>query len=305
MKVITLNPEQQIYRIDKNNAPAAHIESGDTVICTTQDCFSGILDSEDKYASEYPELSQLTEISKLNPVQGPIFVNGAEVGDTVKITIEDIEVLDEFGTMCIDKGETWIFNDRLPGYHTERIHMSDGCAELYGHKIPLDPMLGVVAVTPEEPVLPMWQGNYGGNMDCTLLKKGNSLYLPVLVPGALVVAGDAHALQGDGELISGIEVPSRTTLKIELIKGRAEKWPMLETSDRFYTIVPMSPIKEGTKECVNRMLDFVMARSSAHGLHEWMVLMNHCGDLEFCEVTGRVPTTRFGFDKAVMEGITF
>jgi amidase len=305
MAVIKLNPEEQIYKIDKNNAPAVYIDPGDTVICSSLDAYSGLLDSEDKYASEIPELSQLIDSSKLNPVQGPIYVNGAEVGDTVKITIEDIEVADEWGSMCIDEGETWIFNHRLPGYHTERIHMSDGCAELGEYRVPLKPMLGVVAVTPEEPVLPMWQGKWGGNMDCTLASKGNILYLPVLVPGALVVAGDAHALQGEGEIICGIEVPARSTLKIELIKGKAEKWPMVETPDRFYSVVPMSPMEEATKECVNHMLDFVLARSDAHTLHEWMVLMNHCGDIEVCEISSRIPTMRFGFDKAVMGGITF
>ncbi|MCB7059986.1 acetamidase/formamidase family protein, partial [Eggerthella lenta] len=74
-------------------------------------------------------------------------------------------------------------------------------------------------------------------MDCKHLTRGSVLYLPVFAPGGLVATGDIHAYQGDGEIVGGLEVAGEVDLKLEVIKGIAEPWPILETNDRWYAIV--------------------------------------------------------------------
>ena len=65
-------------------------------------------------------------------------------------------------------------------------------------------------------------------MDCKYLTKGSILYLPVFAPGGLVATGDIHAYQGDGEIVGGLEVAGEVDLKLEVIKGITEPWPILE-----------------------------------------------------------------------------
>ena len=299
MRVI-IDPKAQVYMLDKNNPPEAFIDSGDTVVFTTEDCYSGVLDDESKTTATH------FQNMKLNPVNGPAYVNGAMPGDTLKVTIEDIEIISEYGTMVVDEGDVFFFNHRLNGCYTKRIKMEDGYADIFGNKIPLDPMLGVLGVAPaDEAVPPMYQGNYGGNMDCKLLRKGTVVYLPVLVEGGLLATGDAHSLQGDGEIVCGLEIPARVTLKVELIKGRAEKWPILETKDRWYSVACTNPIQECAKEALNGMLDFLAKRNDSYDIYKWIVLMCFCGDLEFNEVVGHVSSVRFGFDKSIAGNIEF
>ncbi len=57
--------------------------------------------------------------------------------------------------------------------------------------------------------------DHGGNMDCTQIKAGTTLYLPVYVPGALLSMGDLHAVMGDGEVCGcGLEIEGMVTVRV-------------------------------------------------------------------------------------------
>ena len=95
-------------------------------------------------------------------------------------------------------------------------------------------MLGRVAVAPagEESWRGLWPGNFGGNMDASDVREGATVYLPVFHDGALFYFGDAHALQGDGEIVgSGLETTMDVSLKFDVIKGRKIAWPRIEDAD--------------------------------------------------------------------------
>lgn len=102
----------------------------------------------------------------------------------------------------------------------------------------LAPMLGRVAVAPrgEEAFGGLWPGDFGGNMDAPEVREGATVYLPVFHEGAYVYFGDAHALQGHGEIAgTGLETTVDVVLQIDLIKNNAIRWPRIE--DREFIMV--------------------------------------------------------------------
>ena len=299
MIVNIVDKERQVFEFSTENIPVLTAASGDTIIFNTKDAFIDIL------VEEYCTTATHFQNMQFNPLNGPVYIEGAMPGDTLKVTIEDIKITSEYGTMVIDEGDVYFFDHLLNGCKTKKIKIEDGYGYFYGRKLKLDPCLGVVGVTPLEPAPSMQQGRYGGNMDCKLIKKGNSIYLPVFVPGALLTVGDVHAVQSDGEIVCGLEVPARVTLKVEVIKDKAEGWPMLEPDDRWYVIASESPPEQACKEALNSMLNFISKRTGTEDITDWIALMTLCGDLEICQIVGHKPTIRYGIDKSVLAGIQF
>ncbi len=140
----------------------------------------------------------------VNPVTGPVFVDGAEPGDALKVTIGDFGP-SGFGWTAIIPG----FGLLADQFTEPRLHLwsydpTGREPMLFGRyaRVPLKPFAGTVGVAPAEPghhsVIP--PRPVGGNMDVRDLTAGAVLYLPVEVPGALFSIGDTHAAQGDGEV---------------------------------------------------------------------------------------------------------
>lgn len=101
-------------------------------------------------------------------------------------------------------------------------------------EVPLAPMLGRVAVAPrgEEAFGGLWPGDFGGNMDAPEIREGATVYLPVFHEGAYVYFGDAHALQGHGEIAgTGLETTVDVVLQIDLIKNNTIRWPRIENRE--------------------------------------------------------------------------
>ncbi len=299
MSTKTIDKERQVFELSPENRPVLKVSSGDTVIFNTKDAFIDIL------VEEYCTTATHFQNMQFNPLNGPVYVEDALPGDTLKITIEDIEITSDYGTMIVDEGDNYFFDHLLKGCKTKKIKIEDGTGYFLGRRIPLKPCLGVIGVAPAETVPSMWQGNYGGNMDCKLIQKGTSVYLPISVPGALLATGDVHAVQSDGEIVCGLEVPARVTLKVELIKGVAEAWPMLETEDRWYVIASEDTPEQACKEALNNMLEFITKRIEIEDITDWIALMTLCGDLEICQIVGHKTTIRYGLDKSAAIGIQF
>src|SRR5436853_447027 len=85
-----------------------------------------------------------------------------------------------------------------------------------------NPLTGPLATGPAGP--------HGGNMDIVETCPGNTVYLPVFVPGGQLYLGDAHAAMGHGELsATGLEMPAESTITVDLIKGKRLSWPRIES----------------------------------------------------------------------------
>ena len=171
-----------------------------------------------------------------NPQTGPFYVEGALPGDTLEITL--IKVALNRDTAISDGIIS--ANALTPGYHAaykeegtpivvwslDREHgvarLKEPTEKLKNYTIPLQPMLGCIAVAPPGGMAYRtgFQGVYGGNMDYNRIRQGTTVYLPVFQPGALLFVGDGHAAQGDGELTgNALETSLDLEFRVELIRG--------------------------------------------------------------------------------------
>lgn len=218
------------HHIGWDNAlePVLRIEPGETVEF-------GIVDSSGGQINRNSTLEDLKNLdfSLVNPVTGPVWVEGAEPGDAL-----EIEVLD-----FTESGWGWTAN--IPGFGLlpddfpdPFLHIStytDGEVRFTDNiRIPSRMFPGTIGVALAEPgvhsvVPPRAQG---GNLDIRDLTRGSRLWLPVAVPGALFSTGDTHAAQGDGEVCgTAVETPSSMQLKISLVKNAGIRSPQFEVRD--------------------------------------------------------------------------
>ena len=123
--------------------------------------------------------------NKTNPATGPVYIEDAEPGDTLKVTVEKIELADKGVAVCGEGMGT--LGHILKGSHTRIIEVSNNTASFSSElKIPVSPMIGVIGVAPAEgkSINNGTPGHHGGNMDNNLITEGAILYLPVSVKGA-------------------------------------------------------------------------------------------------------------------------
>ena len=275
------------------NPPALTIAPGETVAFETVDSSGGQLTAESTVA----DLEAL-DFGKVNPVTGPLHIDGAEPGDALKVTIEGFE----------PSGWGWTAN--IPGFGLLADQFADPALIVWTYdpvglkpamfgstaRIPLRPFAGTLGCAPAEPgthsIVP--PRRVGGNMDIRDLAAGTELYLPVEVPGALFSVGDTHAVQGDGEVCgTAIESPMGVTLSFDVIKGADLTFPRFTTPGpvsrhvdaRGYEVTTgIGPdLFEGAKAAVRGMIDLLCAR---HGLKpvEAYMLCSVCADLRISEI---------------------
>jgi acetamidase/formamidase len=199
-----------------------------------------------------------------HPMTGPIFIEGAEPGDLLEVRLEEIRPLSNWGVSGFLPGGGTI-PDEFP-YGTIRPFQLDTAAGFarmgsLPYRIPIRPFFGTIGVAP--PILTgristTAPGPFTGNLDNKDLVAGTTLYVPVLVPGALLSIGDAHAAQGDGE-VSGtaIEISARGTVQVILHKGRGRRWPRAETPTHWMSMGLHPDLDEAMKLAVAQMVDFL------------------------------------------------
>lgn len=272
---------------------------GETIVLDAPDCWGNQL-------NETVTKGELYERGlEMNPCCGPVVVEGAMPGDTLKISVKGIQVADA-GHLAIYRPEFGVLGEYLEKDETVTVPVKYGAAKLHGKfEVPIKPMLGVLAVTPAgERQSTLLSGTYGGNMDCNLLTEGTVLYLPVQVPGAKVVTGDVHALQGNGEVLASLEIPARITLQIELLKGSQEEWPILETAEGWHVITSGKTSDEANQAAMKAMADF-LTRRGIYSNKEWLTLMGLVGEADICKVVDTFKTSRFFMSKKYTDKITF
>jgi amidase len=248
------------------NPTQLEIEAGDTVIAYTVD--AGGYDHKGKQISaEMRQSSKDTTYSSSNPLSGPIYVKNAEPGTTLAIDILDIRLnrpsawsrnASNFGGLTEEApGRRLLLNEPIPVNRYEwdiDLEKKTASTILPGSKlkkpiIPLHPFIGSIGVAPRygRVEMSLTPGEYGGNMDCSDVCKGAKLLLPVNYKGALLVFGDVHAAQGDGELCGvALETSAELTLKIDVIKQQIE-WPRIINDDWIMVVGSSRPLMEAYK----------------------------------------------------------
>ncbi len=295
-----LSSERYITAFSKNAAPVLRVSDGATVCIATKDCYMDNLRAENdpRGAAKGPAIG-------CNPASGPIFVEGAQPGDTLKCEILAIDV-GEYASMRISN-RGGLMADRVTAPIVRCIPLKDGCAELADVRMPLDPMIGVIGVAPEgEDVDTESPGAHGGNMDTRHIRAGSTLYLPVAAEGALFALGDVHARMGDGEIcICGLECPAEVTVRLSVVHGKREKWPMLkDESGRWYTIASAADLDEAAKLSADAMMDFIERRVTIDH-NELILLMSLVCHLEISQVVDPLLTARTSLDPFAFPALEF
>lgn len=288
MKIIDSN--HVVYRMTHDNKPALTCHSDEIIEFHTLDCFSN------KLLAEGTRLGVDT-LPNSNPCTGPLFIKSASPGDILKIEIIDI-VVGDLGVNLIGPSEINIDN-RLESYEVRRIPIVNGYAEITSNlKLPIEPMIGVIGGSPKEESLSTGlPGSHGGNMDCSQIKKGSTVYLPVYVEGALLSIGDLHALMGDGEIGGcGLEIEGKVVIQVTVISNKMIQGPIVSVDDNWITIASYKTLEEASIEATNMMLDLLIDHGGLNKKDASLIL-NLAGELKICQLVNRLKTVRMELSK--------
>ena len=249
-------------------APTHHIQPGTRIIAWTEDCYDGAVTRRDQLPSK------VIPAGHDNPQTGPFYVDGAERGDTIAIHIEKLEPARDYGISSSFPGfgalngtdRTAMLGDDLPEkvwfYDVDRARGVVRTKSLDGRmswEVPLAPFLGCLGVSPGQEVRSTIVPDFfGGNMDCPEVRAGNTVYLGVNVPGALISFGDGHYVMGDGEIIgTAVEGAMNVELTIDLIKGRETRWPRIENSEWMMTLGAGRPLEDAARIAFREMVRWI------------------------------------------------
>jgi len=197
---------------------------------------------------QYGDLAQVT--ATINPITGPVFVEGAEPGDVLAVTIHDIALAEQGWSISIP-GAGALAGVMGPEFFVRRVPVRDGRVQLTRSlDCAVAPMIGCVGVAPADrdgstvmPTLPT-----GGNMDLTDAAPGSTVYLPVQVPGALLSVGDLHAVMARGESsFVAIEIAGRATVSVDVVKGRRIRGPQLDTGSEYLCVGLGDPVQDSVQ----------------------------------------------------------
>ncbi|MGV6847334.1 MAG: acetamidase/formamidase family protein [Marinibacterium sp.] len=289
----TIHSRHHHFGWDRSIPPVASVTPGETVHFETIDSSGGQL-SPDSTVADIATMS----FDKVNPVTGPVFIDGAMPGDVVKVTLDGF------------KPSGWGWTANIPGFGLLADQFEDPALNIWSYeadslapalfgsaaRVPLKPFAGTIGLAPAErglhSVVP--PRRMGGNMDIRDLAAGSVLYLPVEVEGALFSIGDTHAAQGDGEVCgTAIESPMEVSLTLDLIKDTPLRFP------RFTTPGPVTrhldakgyevttgigeDLMTGARDAVSAMIDLLSGEHGMSAVDAYM-LCSVCGDLRISEI---------------------
>ena len=284
------NPEVVAYHAAIDNvkyvfgvAPAvARLKPGNILDANSLDCFGNALQKPG---------DSFSLVKGDNPLTGPFYIEGAEPGDTLVVHILDLQVDGKQGVGTFSPGfgainathytpmlekealpeKIWFY----PIDHAERTATFQALDSSYKVKIPLHPFLGCIGVAPAngEARSSIVPAEFGGNMDAPEASVGNTLFLPVNVPGALFYFGDGHAAMGDGEIAgSAIEVPMKARLQFGLVKGKHTGWPRFENEKEIMAAGIYRPVDDAVRIAFTELVGWIHAEYGLSQLDAYELL---------------------------------
>lgn len=288
-----ISKDNSIFVMDKNNEPVLRAKSGDQVTFETCDCFSDVIKTNDDLVSGI-------DFSRINPATGPLYIEGAEVGDVLKVKIKEIK-LDSQGAIVTSPGLGRI-SDQIEFEETVICEIKGDYANYKGLQIPLNKMIGVIGTAPAgEGISTGTPYDHGGNLDCKMIKEGVSLYLPVNVEGGLLAMGDLHAAMGDGEVMgAGLEIAGEVTVEVEVLKDFDFKLPLIETEDKWMTLGSRKTMEESSDLAINNMVDLIVKKTDFN-VHQAGMLLSIAGDLRVCQIVDPNMTMRMEIKKEYLK----
>lgn len=285
----THEPAAVHHSWDNRLAPTLAVDSGDVIHYDLRMAGHGQLREGDNHEQARLDFDTLYHLA------GPVHVNGARPGDTLRVDVLSLEtgpwgwasILPELGLLPDDFPEPWVGTFDLRG--------ADTVEAAPGIHIPKAPFLGTMGTHPDEPAtasaFPPHKG--GGNMDTRHLTAGSTLWLPVWCEGALFSCGDPHAAQGDGEVcVTAVECAMKASLRLT-VEPRTIEGPRFKTAGRLLAVDESAghfgamgihaDLMEGARAAVRSAIAWL---GEEHGLtpREAYVLCSLAGDLKIFEI---------------------
>jgi amidase len=283
------------YAIDPEAPPRLEVAAPCEVMIETHDARSGRLRRPEDEAPTAPDFTE--QFPRTNPATGPLRVTGAAPGDALVVEVLRID-LDEQGFVLV-KPDAGLLTGLVNRTEAKVLPVRDGRVH-FGHlRLPIRPMIGVMATAPAEAIATAYIGRHGGNMDNNRLTVGTRIHLPVRVPGAQFYVGDLHATMGDGEISgTGVEIGGRVLLRLRLERGAATEWPWMETDRLWITTAAAPRFEEAAQIATRAMMELLQARLSVTA-SEAFALLSIAGDLKVNQLclTGIGASARMEFAK--------
>ncbi len=294
----TIHAHQHHHGWDRDRAPVLRIAPGESVVFDTVDSSGGQLGPNSTLAD-----LRLLDFSKVNPVTGPVHVDGVVPGDVLRVTVEHF-------APSTAHGDAWGWTANIPGFGLLADQFPDPALHLWRYdakslapaafgrfaKVPLKPFCGTIGLAPGAPghhsVVP--PRRVGGNLDIRDVAAGTELLLPVEVAGGLFSVGDTHAAQGDGEVCgSAIESRMAVALRFEVLKAMPMAFPRMTIPgpptnhidmDGYEVTTGIGPdLMTGARDAVSGMIDLLGARFGMPAVDAYM-LCSVCADLRISEI---------------------
>ncbi|MCW4038681.1 MAG: acetamidase/formamidase family protein [Candidatus Bathyarchaeota archaeon] len=259
--------------------PVLRICPGDTVVTTT-------VDNAGRDASDQPVAV------RPNPLTGPFYVDGAELGDVLVVHFDSV-----WPNRCVGRSSTVVaYNVVDPGYVKAmpprrrvvaewELDLAQGTAKLVAPQtrlgqlvLPMKPMVGCFGVAPAngQAISSVTSAAHGGNMDYKGFVTGVTVHLPVFAPGGLFFLGDGHALQGAGEIVgTGVEVSFDVQFTVDVLKDESITWPRAEDEVFIFTVGNARPLDQALQHATTEMLRWLQ---NGFGLddHAAHILLGQC-----------------------------
>jgi amidase len=268
----------------------------ETIRLDTQDCYQGLI-------TEDPATHLQIQQAKQIPVTGPVYVEGADVGDVLCVHIQNIN-LSTTGVFAIRPQAGIIGQDiRDPVVRVLPIK-SNGLMLNKSISVPLQPVVGVIGVAPRHgDIATVYPGRHGGNMDTLEITTGARVYLPVQVKGALLSIGDVKASMGDGQIAgSGVETAAEITVRVDTLPGGKFSWPRVETKDAWVTITSASSVDQASRLAVSEMIRW-LGQEKGLDFETAYMLVSISGALHISQWDNPLITARIVFPKSIAREI--
>jgi len=270
-----LRDQARKYAFDSRDEPLIKVSPGESFEIETYDASTGYFKTADDKAvpAKRPGFDRVPALA--NPLGGPIFLDGAQRGDVLVVSIEDI-LVDDYSWIAVGPrrgplGESTRWPE-LSGEYTTKIfrhtpgaggttrdgtlHFSDTIAW------PITPFIGTLGVAPDREVATSLdgQGEWGGNLDIRDVTVGNRILLPIFHPGALFYLGDVHASQGDTEFTgTAAETKALVRVRLDLIKSKKVPWMRIEKPQSIVSVFASRPLEVAVETATINLIDWLVA----------------------------------------------
>ena len=250
MKRVTRDQLCQSFSAD--NLPVLHVQPGETFV----------METNDRFATYQGPDSPSEAMSILKDMSGPVYIDGAQPGDTLKIEVLDVNFPFDYGWIGATPGRGAL-GDRIPQFRKTKVSITK-TGVVFNDKVtlPLRPMIGRIGVAPQDGKRESTdKGEWGGGMGNTQITAGTTVYLPVFHPGGLLTIGDCHAAMGDGEVAaSAVECAFDATFRVSIEKDFKANRPVIASQNEVMTTSEGPTMEGATRSAVGALADIMVER---------------------------------------------